>query len=349
MDSTYTGEYGRLKVLRSEFLGNDLIDSLEQKEADEFIKALGNTGYRKEIDELSALYKPPDLIEVVLNAHMMRMNRSAASGVPPLARNLIAAYAGRWDIENIKVILSSKKLGYSVDKTETFLLVHRNIPVGIFSGVISREDYSNMIAQKDIEGVVNSLVKYGYGTPLLKYMDEAKKGDISSMILALDTYYYSRLLGAFRFYMGNEGLLLNYIRELIDVKNIMIVVKNYAYNGEVKEFLIKGGYIAEAKLAEMASKDINSIGGYLPFKIDDAISTYKAERFSSYIETALKRELYRKYLGLFTQSGISVEQIIGFMLRGEIERDELRGIWLGKYYNVGRDRINRMRLLKYVI
>ena len=203
MDSTYTGEYGRLRALRSDFIGAEVLEQLEQKDAEEFIKTLSATPYRKEIDELSALYKPPDLIEVVLNAHVVRMDRNALLSVPPLAKNLVAAFASRRDIENIKIILSAKKLGYSVEHTEVFLMVHRNIPVGTFGGVISRDDYANIIAQKDIEGVVNYIVKYGYGTPLLKYIDEAKRGDISNMILELYIYYYTRLLEAFKFYVGN--------------------------------------------------------------------------------------------------------------------------------------------------
>ncbi len=350
MDSTYTGAYGRLKGLRQEFLSVDFVEQLEQKDTDEFVKTLSNTGYRKEIDELSGLYKEPDLLEVVINAHMMRMSRNSAFAIPPLARNVVAAFLARYDIENIKTILSSKKLGYNVDQTETFLMVQRNIPVGIFAGLISREDYTNMIAQKDIEGVVNYIVKFGYGTALLKYLDDARKGDISKMLMSLDIFYYTRLLEALRFYVGNEGLLFDFIKGMIDIRNIMTVIKGIEMGDrDVKGFLIKGGDISESKLNEMAQKQISSLSSYMPFKIDDALELYKTDPFASYIETALKRELYKKYLKLFNESGISVAQIIGFMLRSEVERDELRTAWLGKYYKVSKARIDNMKVLKYVV
>ena len=185
MDSTYAGAYGRLKVSRSELLSNAFIDQLNQKDSDEFVKLLSGTGYRKEIDSLSQLYQLPDLVEVVLNAHMMRMVRNAAFAVPPLARNFVTAYMSKWDIENIKTILSSKVLGYPVEYTETFLTVQRGLPVGTFSGTISREEYVKIIEQKDIEGVVNALVKFGYGTILLKFIEDVKKtNDISTMVRA---------------------------------------------------------------------------------------------------------------------------------------------------------------------
>ncbi|MCL4379765.1 MAG: V-type ATPase subunit [Candidatus Marsarchaeota archaeon] len=350
MDSTYTGAYGRLKGLRQEFLSLGFIEQLEQKDIDEFVKALSATGYRKEIDELSALYKEPDLLEVVINAHMMRMSRNSAFAIPPLARNIVAAFIGRYDIENIKTILSSKKLGYGVEQTEAFLTVQRNVPVGIFAGLISREDYTGIVAQKDIEGVVNYIVRFGYGTPLLKHLDEARKGDISNMLMALDLYYYTRLLDAFRFYVGNEGILLSFIKGLIDIRNIMTVIKGIELGGEdVKGFIIKGGDMQESRLVEMSQKKVEALAQYMPFKIDDAFELYKGDQFASYFEAALRRELYKKYLKLFNESGISAAQIVGFMLRSEIERDELRRIWMGKYYKVSKERIEHMGILKYVV
>ncbi len=351
MDSTYSGAYGRLKVSKAEFLSPAFAEQLDQKDADEFVKMLSNTGYRKEIDALSQLYTEPDLIEVVLSAHMMRMVRNAAFAVPPLARDFVLAYISKWDIDNIKTILSSKVLGYGIENTEAFLTVQRGTPVGLFGGIITREEYVKLIEQKDVEGVCNSLTKYGYGTMLLKYMDEVKKtNDISQMVLALDIYYYSRLLQSFKFYNGDEGPMLQYIKGLIDMRNAMTIIKgiDFGYKS-VKEYFIKGGNIQEAKLVEMASKEIAALKADMPFKIDDAFDRYKNDPFLAYFESALKRELDKKYLKLFDSIPMSLESIIAFILRSEIERDELRAIWLAKYYKISKERAESMRLLKYVV
>jgi V/A-type H+-transporting ATPase subunit C len=350
MDSTYTGAYGRLKGMRSDFLNPAFLEQLEQKEMADFISSLSLTSYRKEIDELSGVYKGTDLVEAVINAHMMRMAHAAATAIPPLAREIVSAFMTRWDIENIKTILSSKKLGYAVEHTQAFLTVQSGTPVGILAGLITREDYANMISQKDIEGVVTYAVKFGYGTPLLKNLDDARKGDISGMLLVLDLYYYTRLTESFKFYMGNEGMLLDYIRSSIDIKNIMSVIKAIEYGrSDIKEFIIKGGSIPESRLLEMLGRDVMQIQQIVPFNIGDAFELYREERFSSYIEAALKRELNKKYLKMFNESSISVEQIIGFLIRSEIERDEIRAVWLGKYYNIGKARLDRMKILKYVV
>ncbi len=350
MDSTYTGAYGRIKGLRSDFISPAFLEQLEQKELPEFLPTLSSTSYRKEIDELSGMYKGIDLVEAVINAHMMRMARLAAIAIPPLAMNVVSAFLSRWDIENIKTILSSKKLGYTVEHTQAFLTVESGTPIGLFAGLITREDYANMISQKDIEGVVTYAVKYGYGTPLLKHLDEGRKGNISSMLLMLDLYYYARLMNSFRFYMGNEGILMDYIRSSIDIKNIMSTIKAIEYGRtSINEFIIKGGNIPESKLLEMLGKDVMQLREIMPFNVDEAFELYKEEQFSSYIEAALKRELHKKYLKMFNESSISVEQIIGFLIRSEIEREELRAVWFGKYYNIARARLDRMKILRYVV
>ncbi len=351
MDSTYSGAYGRLKVSKSDFLSSAFMEQLSQKESDEFVKQLATTGYRKEIDALSQLYAQPDLTEAALNAHMTRMIRNAAFAVPPLAKDFVAAYISKWDIENIKMILSSKVLGYPVENTEVFLTVQRNTPVGLFGGTISREEYVKLIELKDIESVANALTKYGYGIILLKFVDEAKRtNDISTMVLALDMYYYSRLLQSFKFYNGDEGPLFEFIKGLIDIKNVMTVIKGIDIGSRgIKDFIIKGGSIPENKLVEMASKEIAAIKNDMPFKIDDAFDKFKSDGFTAYFESALRRELYKKYLKVFDSLPLSLGSIIGFIIRSELERNELRTIWMSKYYKVGKERTESLRILKYVI
>lgn len=350
MDSTYTGKYGQLKALTTEFLTSDFIEQLEQKAPDEFLKTLSSTSYRKDVDAFSALYKIPDLVEVVLNAHAMRMVRNVYMAVPPAAHDFIIAYTSKWDVENIKLILSSKKLGYSVESTETFLMVQRNVPVGVISGPISMDEYKTIIAQKDIESVVAALARHGYGTVLMKYLDEAlRTGDISEMIVALDIAYYDRLVSALKFYNGDEGLLIRYIRDMIDIKNVTSVLKAISFGyKDVGNYLVRGGNMTAAKLTEMSTKSIEDLKKDMPFSIDDAFEMYSRDPFLTYFEVALKRALYSKYIGLFDESGISIASMMVFMIRAEMERDELRLAWLNRYYGVSMERIENIKILKKI-
>ncbi|EQD50783.1 V-type ATP synthase subunit C [mine drainage metagenome] len=348
MDATYVGSYGRLQVLKSDFLSDQFVRQLSEKEVGEFLNLLSTTNYRQEIDELSNTYQMPDLAEAVINAHMMRNIRKASFAIPPLARNFAVAYAARWDIENVKVILSSKVLGYGVSQTESFLIVG-NVPVGTFSGSLDKNDFINMIELKDIEGVVNYLVKYKYGTVLLEYLEEGKrKNDVTSMILALDAYYYKNLVDSFRFYNGDEGQILEFVMDSIDVKNTMSVIKAIAFEVDyesIKGHFVSGGRMGEQKLLEMLKKDLDSLRQDVPFKIDEAFELYKRDPLITYFETALQRALYSKYVKSFSSIPLSLESIIMFMLKSEIERDVLRALWYSKYYKISPDRAKNAMLV----
>ncbi len=350
MDSTYTGKYGQLRVLKTGFLSSDFVEQLEQKEPEDFLRALSGTSYRKEIDAFSGLYKGADLVSVVLNAHAMNTVRNAYIALPPLARDFVVAYTSKYDVENIKLILSSKKLNYSVESTEMFLMVHRNVPVGVISGPISMEEYKTIIAQKDIEGVVDALARHGYGTILLKFLDQTlKTGDISEMVVALDLAYYERLKAALRFYTGNEGLLFEYVKELIDVKNIMSVLKAIeAGYKDVGSYLVKGGNMTDSKLAEMSSKRVDELRNEMPYRIDEAFDMYRNDPYLTYFEAALRSAMLRKYLKLFDESAISLAYIMAFIIRAEVERDELRLAWTNRYYGVSKERIENLKILKHL-
>ncbi|MGC8478843.1 MAG: V-type ATPase subunit, partial [Candidatus Micrarchaeia archaeon] len=347
-DTTYVGKYGQLRVLSTQFLKKELIEQLSEKEGPELLKNLSSTTYKQEIDSLSALYKMPDLFEAVINAHMMKMMRYVLFAMPPSAKDFVVAYLSKFDIENIKLILSSKILGYDVEQTENFLMVQRNIPAGLMGGIISGSDYKNMIAQNDIEGVVKYLAKYGYGVVLLKYLDEVKRaGNLAPMILALDKYYYERLFEEYRFHNSYEGSIREFLQEMVDIKNIVSAAKasSIGYTPSKEDF-IPNGKIPEAKLAELASKGIEEIAEGIPFKIGNAIELYKERPFISFIEVALKRELYKKYMGVFERSPFSIAFMLNFMLKSEIERDELRNVWLIKFYGVRKEIAESMKVLK---
>ncbi|MEM3827396.1 MAG: V-type ATPase subunit [Candidatus Micrarchaeaceae archaeon] len=348
-DSTYVGKYGQLRVLSTQFLSKEFIEQLAEKSGNEMLEALSRTSYKNEIDALGALYKMPDLFEAVINAHMMRMMRYALFAVPPGAKEFVVAYLSKFDIENIKLVLSSKLLGYDVEQTENFLMVQRNIPAGLVGGIISTSDYKNIIEQKDIESVVKALTRYGYGVVLLKHLDAVKKGNsLVPMILALDIYYYKHLDEEFKLHNGNEGSVREFLQELIDMKNIVSAVKAVALSYKpAKEDFIPGGKIPQAALAELSLKSIDEIKESIPYKIDSGVELYKKRQFISFIEVAIKREMYKKYLGIFRRAPFSVGFILEFMLRAEIERDELRNVLLMKSYGVRRETAEAIRILKY--
>ena len=61
MDSTYSGNYGRIKSHETDFLHFDFItDLLNLKSIDDVTNELTKTGYSEDISALSSTYKNPD-------------------------------------------------------------------------------------------------------------------------------------------------------------------------------------------------------------------------------------------------------------------------------------------------
>ncbi len=116
MDRTYAGSYGRLKVLRLEFLNQDFMKSLIDKTPEEILQALSTTSYREDLDALSAFSSGTRLLEMAINRHLIKKNRQAMQAPPPAARKFLESYFSKWDIENVKTILSSKFIGYDLKK-----------------------------------------------------------------------------------------------------------------------------------------------------------------------------------------------------------------------------------------
>lgn len=347
MDSTYSGSYGRIKVVQSDFLTGSFVNSLlEMKDVEDITRALSSTSYREDIDALYSLYKNPELVDMAINRHLIKKNKLALFAPPPMARNALTAYMSKWDVENIKAILSSKVLGYSIKETETFLVSFRDLPMGIFGGNLSHEEYKTLMSRDSVESIVNYLSRFGYGSYLLQYMDFYRKnGEISRLLSALDSFFYIRLMESLKFYNGDEGPITRFFREEIDSKNIMILLKakdlDVSYD-RVTGRLIPGGNLALSSLEELFSvENVDEIVSKLRnrFDLDRGLAEYTETGSLNIFEIDLKRAIYRKYLDTLTSQSLSVGSIFAMVFRAEIERENLHTIVIGKSYSLDNDKI----------
>ncbi len=338
-DSTYTGKYGSLRAMATSLLSTGFYEQASGKSPEEILKMLSETRYRKQIDELSQLYQMPDLFEAVINATMAKSLQEAYIAMPPLAQPFVRAYISKWDIENIKVVLSSKAMGYELTDTSHFMLAVKN-PVGILAGSISKPDYANLLAQKDVVSVVNYLAKFGYGTVLMSHIDDyAKNGSLAPMLTELGFYYYTRLSESLRFYKGDEGPVYEYVIATIDAENVLNAAKA-AYSGvqDIQQYIIKGGSISASQIAEAVNgKAPEAVSKLLGDSAQDSLSRYVTAGKLSELEAVLKSSLYKRFMPTFSASSQSLSYIMSYILRLEAERDALRALLLQGYYGIKAD------------
>lgn len=352
MQSSYAAGFGTLKVLSVNFLSKEkLLDLARTKNTAEITEKLQSTWYGPDIVAEAALHKPPELIEIALNRHLVGVNKTALVACPVFGKNALVAYLSKWDIENIELIIAAKSLGRSLEQTESYLVSGRNLPMSISHTVIPLAELHVLLQQPDVEAVINYLVKYGYGAILLQQLGEFRKtGDLGVFSSALQNYYYSKLLSELRFLQGDEGVLREYVRAEISKRNILNLIKSRESKLDREIFArhkIEGGLIDSASLMEAyASPDLGDIAKRFEnwFNIGEAVEKYSQSQNLTELEVALDKIIVAKYLPKFKSLSISLTSVFAYVFQAEFERQNIRRITYAKQYGMTEDYIRSIIL-----
>ena len=311
---------------------------------------LESTWYREDIESSAAVYKPPELIEVAVNRHLVGVNRIAIQTAPLFGKNAVLAYLSKWDIENIEVILAAKTLGKGLEQTETFLVSSRNMPLSLAPNVIPHSELNVLIQQTDVEAVINYLVKYGYGAVLLQQLGEFRKsGDLGVFTVALQKLYYSRLLWELRFLQGDEGMLREYVRAEISERNVLVLLKSKESKLDRETFsrhLIDEGLISQASLLDAYSSDLGEVIKKLEpwFDLSGALTNYRQTGNVSEFEVAMDKLIAERYISRFRSLMVSLTSTFAFVLQAEYERQNIRRITYAKQYGMTEEYIKSVLL-----
>lgn len=348
--SSYSSSFGRLQAISINFLSKDFIQNLVKAEdVGAITRMLESTWYGPEIERAATLYSPPELLEVATNRHLVGLNKIALEATPFSGKAAIRAYFLKWDIHNIELILSSKIIGRTITETEPFLVSSRNFPAGITAGNIPHDEMKIILAQPTVEGVVNNLVKYKYGTILIQHLENYQKtGDLSPMMTDLLSFYYTNLLETLKFFQGDEGIVRDLFRMQIDKKNILTLLKGKESEIDreiVKKHLVPEGKISIDKLLDAYnSKDVDEfvtrIEEYI--KLGSLLDTYMKTHNLIDFEVAIDKLINSIYLKKLKNISLSIGTIFYFIMNAENEWDNIKRIAYGKRYNLPIDRINSM-------
>jgi len=353
--SSYSSSFGRLQSLSANFLSRETMQQLlHAKDVSEMTRMLEPTWYGIEIERAASLYTPPELLEVALNRHIVEINKIALEVAPYSGKAAIRSYLLKWDIHNIELILSSKIIGRAITETEPFLVSSRNFPAGVSAGNIQHDEMKIILSQTSVDGVVNYLVKYRYGTILMQHLDTYQKtGDLGPMMADLIAYYYTTLIESLKFFQGDEGIIRDLFRSQIDKKNILSLLKGRENNFDrelVSRHLVKGGNIDQDELFDIyASKNIeefiNKVNKY--YNLMDIIKdTYMKTQSLIDFEVAFDKYINRTYLQRLKSISLSLGVIFYFMIKAEYEWDNIKRIAYGKRYDLPIERINSMLIME---
>lgn len=297
------------------------LEILETENLEEFMNYLrGLPDYAKYVDRFP--------VEKALESQLAETYETVSKIAPASIREPFRVNLKKWDIRNIKSLITAKDAGLGAEETLNLL-----VPFG--------EIYETLEALTDSE-TVQDVVAGLEGTEYAQVLEDAlsEYGE-TSMILpleaALDRYYLENMMRA----VGspsddNTKLLHTYFGTQVDISNIKIILRAKADGlsyDDISPYMIQEGYqLREWKLKDlMEAEDVSGVisglegTDYGPM-LSEALSEYSATGSISVFERVLEENLNRMARNFALKKPFGVGPMIGFLSRKEVEVRNLKVI-----------------------
>jgi V/A-type H+/Na+-transporting ATPase subunit C len=346
--SPYAVALGRLKPDFTSFLAPDAYNGLvAAKDATDIANLLEPTVYGPSLDYARATYQGTLLLEVAINRTFVRRNRHAYEATPFAGRQVVGAYLTRYDLQNVEMILAAKAQGRSVRETEDHLVSSRDIPAGLYAGVMTLDDVRNVLNQPTIEATATALVRFGYGTTILPLLESFERThDIFPILHALDVDYFRSTVQSARFFQGDEWVVRSLLQSEIDLRNALLLLKAKASQLPLEEVTARwfeGGLLTSARVPDLyASRGVPELAERLAERfptIAEGASEFTDHQSLTGYEVALARDRAVAELKRLRTYPLSLSIIFAYLLRAELERDDLRRIIFGRAYGIPAERL----------
>lgn len=334
----------RVRARKSYLFPRSFFEKLIQAtDVDEAISILSQTRYKEDLER--GMYRAPGVggAEEGLKNYFLKTVRELYNWVDPYTRRLLEIAMGRWDVYNLKSILRGKHFGASEEEILESLL-----PAGGLSQTLLRE----LVRQPDIKATIDMLATWRspLASPLTQGFPEfAKSGNLASLELQLDKYYYKYALGKLKQKNLNVQLVREIIRREIDFTNLMSSIKatkEGLETEEIKALFIEGGKnVSKAMFEQMAAltspEEIVSYLERTPFQeaLKAGLEDYFKTGFVSAIERRIEDFVVRKAVALFRADPLSIAIILAFIWGLFNEVVNLRIILRGKAVMMKEEKI----------
>jgi V/A-type H+/Na+-transporting ATPase subunit C len=346
--SPYASALGRLKPDFASFLPKESYATfLSAKDVNDLAKLLEGTVYADDVARERATRQGGPLVEAAINRMLVRRNRRAFESTPFAGRLVVGAYLGRWDVQNVELILASKAQGRPITETEVELVSSRDIPAGLYAGVMTLDDIRGVLSQPTVEATVAALVKFGYGTTILPRLEAYQRShDIFPIFHALDAQYFKDVLGAARFFQGDEWVVRQFVGGEVDERNVLLLLKGKAHGLSVEDVQarwLEGGTLPVSELPDLySSRGVPELVERLVARSPSLASgneEFTANESLTGYEAALRRDRAIAELKRMRTYPLSLAVIFTYLLLSELERADLRRIAFGRLYDLPNERI----------
>ncbi|MBU4374793.1 MAG: V-type ATPase subunit, partial [Euryarchaeota archaeon] len=176
IDIKYAYIVARVRAMKSKLIPKEMYPRFLNMEIPEITRFIGESEYKKDVDELAKKYRGTDLFEHALNQNLAMTYRKLIEVAQNEAKFLITEYLRSWDIWNIKTVIRGKFSGASEEE------ILEDI---VSAGQLRYRDIVEIVKMGSVEGVIAALATTPYYSVLKEY-----KGNVAEIENALDKWYY---------------------------------------------------------------------------------------------------------------------------------------------------------------
>ncbi|NPV53829.1 MAG: V-type ATPase subunit [Firmicutes bacterium] len=253
-------------------------------------------------------------------------------------RHMLKLIMSRYEITNMKTVFAAIE-GWEDPK---------GLRDSLFDlGPLGRIGADDLVESASITGLAEALRGSPYGGVLTSAMERYRsEGTLFGVEVALDLYYFRRLLHAVRKLCDyDRGSLLSTLGPEIDNRNLLWVLRyklNFALEPEeIFNYIAPGGYeLNDEVLWNVAKADgVQDIASILPPGYRALVErSRRGEKLDLVrLDVLLRRRLWRRARAAITRYPFSLGMILGYLVIKRLELDEIITVLEGKRYGMTDD------------
>ena len=323
---TYPYLNTRVRVMKGLMIKKGEYDKLIKMSNDEIAKFIGDSVYKREIDELALNLEGATLVESALNLNASRCFRKLMRISSSVVEMLVRAYLTRYDVYNLKTIMRAKVGKASADDLRRLLIPAGSLNSSALESLIKKETVFDILKSSKIVQI---------DTDCLHAVDEFEKtGSLSRIENYLDKSYYNNLIELAK-KMPKQGIYVReFIRTEIDFLNLKVLFRlireKFPVNDIIDMLIFSGERLPYAKLLKLASsKDCDELYSSLEGTgydkvIESSIDDLRDKNELGSFEIAFEKYWLRKAGLMMNKHPLSIGPAIGYMICKDIEVRNLR-------------------------
>tara|TARA_B100001750_G_scaffold12033_1_gene8739 strand:- start:4526 stop:5542 length:1017 start_codon:yes stop_codon:yes gene_type:complete len=337
--SNYAYAATRVRARRSRLLGPESYNQLLNMEFSEIARYIQDLEYRREIDKYGASLRGADLLETALLDNRSTEIGEVIGFCTGELRKSVGAYAERYHVRGIKVLLRGIFDGVSSEE-----LLRQVSPMT----ERERELYTRLASSESVEAAVDQLDGTQYYEVLQEALEKRKTDSLQPIEDALDKAYYQDLVANLPSSGAADRVYRGFVQLQIDVANLKTIMRlRHRGVGGHGELLISGGNLDESLLGAT-----NSVADILPVIEGTAYQEFLQPILEEFEDNGLNKSIQalenhvstasRRYSYLYP---LSILPILDYLLRKEKEVRNLRTIVRGKDLELSNEQIEEIMVV----